>query len=581
MKKLLFTILFLSLASAVYAADYPVSVLIDFENGSDEDEITTTILNNGTHGLTGWNVTGTTNMTIDTAGQKSLADSVLVGETTYNDAGSTRGFRFGFDNLPHYYGDLPFTAASTTAATIGFFFKTSVSDYTGGPLSLGSTITATAGDGAAYFHGQTGPAVTMLTSGESAVIPISVDTWYWVSLLYQSGGTHRLYVFNTTDYTLIGASTQPGTGSAPGKILLGRSGAETNLTSGYVWNDNMIADYSASPKFPLIPWTPKNPTPTHNYDTETYNRSVTVTPSTINPFGSIYYCTDTAGTCTPETLYSAPVTINVDGTHLRTLSRQTGWTDSAVKDSTYTITGLPSYVQGDTGQGTGATRTATPANPVTAGNVIAVSVMWNNPSVALTGVTDNCNTGGTSNTYTLLDNPTVSLGNTPVAMAYAVVGATTASCTVTATYASSVSSDIAIQEISGVNQTTPLDNNQHKIGTGIAGGGTDSVTSGNITTTVDGDYIFGFWGATSFTATAGTGFTLRDSVEASGYNLYTEGMSQATAGAVAATFTPGSEAYILTGVMAFQPEEEPVVTSTPPPARMGGNARTGGNARIR
>jgi hypothetical protein len=71
------------------------------------------------------------------------------------------------------------------------------------------------------------------------------------------------------------------------------------------------------------------------------------------------------------------------------------------------------------------------------------------------------------------------------------------------------------------------------------GTGTDAVTSGNITTTIAGDTI---WGSTIITTggtlpTKGTGFTLRTQDVAGNWGLTTEDKVQASAGSVAATYT--------------------------------------------
>jgi len=190
---------------------------------------------------------------------------------------------------------------------------------------------------------------------------------------------------------------------------------------------------------------------------------------------------------------------------------------------------------------------------VTVGDVIAVFVAWDSVVATLSSVTDTCGAGGGSNTYTLLDNPTT--GNASRAMAYAVVGKSGA-CTVTANIAGgTVNGKIVVHEISGVNTGTPLAG--HKItaqttpGTGI-----DAVSSGNITTTQNGDYIFGASideGANGTHFAAGTGYAWHELTRPTG-SMMSEDKVQPSAGSVAATFTGDQAgASYLTGIMAFQP----------------------------
>jgi len=196
---------------------------------------------------------------------------------------------------------------------------------------------------------------------------------------------------------------------------------------------------------------------------------------------------------------------------------------------------------------------------VTAGNLISFFTFWNTSTVTLNSVADNCATGGGSDTYSLLDNPTAGTGLGRSAQGYAVIGHT-GPCTVTFTFSTATSnmySECIVHELSGVNTNTPLDNNQHKISAQNGPGtGTDAITSGSVTTTQNGDYIFGWTvndGANSATLAAGTGYMARVSI-GGGVTALSEEMVQPAAGTIAATFTgsPGFGNYT-TGIIAFQP----------------------------
>jgi hypothetical protein len=191
---------------------------------------------------------------------------------------------------------------------------------------------------------------------------------------------------------------------------------------------------------------------------------------------------------------------------------------------------------------------------VTVGDVIAVFVGLGDQVATLSSITDTCGAGGGSNTYTLLDNPTAGSASR-AAMAYAVVGKSGA-CTVTANLTGGTPvAKIVVHEVNGVNTGTPLAG--HKItaqttpGTGI-----DAVSSGNITTTQNGDYIFGASldeGGNNTHFAAGTGYAWHEMTKPSG-SMMSEDKVQPSAGSVAATFTgDDAAASYLTGIMAFQP----------------------------
>jgi hypothetical protein len=93
------------------------------------------------------------------------------------------------------------------------------------------------------------------------------------------------------------------------------------------------------------------------------------------------------------------------------------------------------------------------------------------------------------------------------------------------------------------------------------GAGTDAVTSGNVTTTSNGDLIYGSSvSINSEGISIGTGFTGAQSPAVSA-TFITEFKIQGSAGAVAATFTsPGTNDF-LTGIMAFKPlVASPIIT---------------------
>jgi hypothetical protein len=200
----------------------------------------------------------------------------------------------------------------------------------------------------------------------------------------------------------------------------------------------------------------------------------------------------------------------------------------------------------------GSTITASFGSNVTAGNAIALWVMWIRPigtnTLTLTSVTG-CWSGGASlvNNHTSGDQGRSALGY--------VSNVTGGACTITATFNASMNSNydvtIIAHEVSGIATTDPYDGStiqtQDSPGTGA-----NALTSGNIITTSNGDYIFAATGDTGYssTATAGTNYTGRVSGDD---GTRSEDRIQAAAGSIAGTFTTSDGfAIFLTGVLALK-----------------------------
>lgn len=196
------------------------------------------------------------------------------------------------------------------------------------------------------------------------------------------------------------------------------------------------------------------------------------------------------------------------------------------------------------------------------GNVLAVGMMWG-PTFTLTSITDSGCSTGSSNSYTLAPaSPVLGASLTVNQMAYAVVSQT-GTCTITALISSSSSqSTIIVHEISGVNNTTPVDNGSsgsNMTVNSIPGTGANGCSSGNITTTKANDYLFGYVSNTSGngnTYTAGTApvtFTNRITENTFGSkSAQSEDGIAATSGTYSSAFTSSGNSSCTTGVIAFQ-----------------------------
>ena len=187
---------------------------------------------------------------------------------------------------------------------------------------------------------------------------------------------------------------------------------------------------------------------------------------------------------------------------------------------------------------------------VTSGNVIAVFAPWGNQTTTLDSISADCVSAG----FTFVGNP--SDGDTGrVAMAYGIIDIT-GSCTVTGTWSDQAAfPSILVHEISGIDTTDVVDqssfNNQANPGTFRNG-----ATTGVVTTTRDGEYIFaGIMNDTVNRANfrAGTGYLQQLSVGTSVLKE-TEDQIQTTAGRIAATWTSRTAWHnALTGMMTLNP----------------------------
>lgn len=202
--------------------------------------------------------------------------------------------------------------------------------------------------------------------------------------------------------------------------------------------------------------------------------------------------------------------------------------------------------------------TAAFGSAVTTGNAIAVAVKWSSLTVTLNSVTDS-----QGNSYTLVQNPTTG-GIARFAMAYALNVTGGASFVATANFSADPGAwcDIIAHEMSGIPTSGAFDGSGARA-EADPGTGADAIDTASITTTADGDYIFGAVSGdteNASTISAGSAGTLRVS---SANDYGSESQIQSSAGSIAVAFTQtggGAFADYLVGIMAFKAGEPP-----PPP----------------
>ena len=209
----------------------------------------------------------------------------------------------------------------------------------------------------------------------------------------------------------------------------------------------------------------------------------------------------------------------------------------------------PTRVQGaENNTGFGANVTATLGAAVTSGDALCLMVITN---VAGTPTMSDNGTGGSAS-YVLVTTSTAQGGYT--AYTFYALNVTHAPTTVTATPTSSGQVYLIVDEVSGVATSSALDGSGAINDQATAPNTTDGVTSGSITTGTNGDFI---WGASFVSAgislTQGTGYTAGTNLGGFTF-LGSEFKVQSTAGAVAATFTSGTNnTPAMTGIFALKP----------------------------
>lgn len=185
---------------------------------------------------------------------------------------------------------------------------------------------------------------------------------------------------------------------------------------------------------------------------------------------------------------------------------------------------------------------------VTAGSCIALFIRMPSVTTTITSVSDDF---GSTWVVTAAKNTNFPSAGDRGSLAYG-YNATGGAKTITVTLSAAVNARITAHEISGCLTTDPIDGTPTLANQTSPGTGTDAVTSGNITTSADGAYIFGTSADENATTTftAGTNFTIEDTSTGDS----TEYRIQSSAGSVAATFTSNQvTANYQTGILAFKP----------------------------
>jgi len=227
------------------------SFLSNIETGNDGDQVTVALMSTGTKGgnCGAWAQSGipSSSFVISTGvtGEPNIK-SITVNGTTYNTAG-TRGLRYDPAGS-QLYVQCQFASTVASASSTGCF-KTPANTTDGVTYSLLGFDGQSAND-RAYLNiyntgGVPGSFGAQLETfgGGSATTLLSGSTWYCYALLYASGATHKLQIYDANGATFGSELTHAATGSNnAADFFIGQAHLQTGTALNYLYVDNAAVD---------------------------------------------------------------------------------------------------------------------------------------------------------------------------------------------------------------------------------------------------------------------------------------------------------------------------------------------------
>lgn len=214
------------------------------------------------------------------------------------------------------------------------------------------------------------------------------------------------------------------------------------------------------------------------------------------------------------------------------------------------IANVQHAVSPDNGSATGTSLALSFGAAVTSGDHVIGSLTYSQ-----TGGTDNLTsiTDDKGNTYTVVSK-ILDAGNSQYFLLFYRENITNAPTTITANFSPTTAwRRMTLSEFSGLQSSSSTDGSTTKTTTGNTG--TDAQSSGNITTTANGDLIYGAFVDANGTGdpwSAGTGFTGLDISSSANLPMGHEWRVQSSSGSIAGTFTQGASSASDVGVIAFK-----------------------------
>ena len=339
-------------------------------------------------------------------------------------------------------------------------------------------------------------------SGESGVVPLQVLSATTTSLIASPNPVTAGQAVTLTATVQGSGNTAPTgrvsflNGSAPlGTANLNASGVATlSTTSLAAGNYSLTAQYPGSTGFlsstsaPVSITVKALSTATFSPGTGIYSRTQTVTIAASKGAVICYNSTGSPATngttgCTRGTLYTGPVSVSSSET-LYAVAGGTGYPDSSVGSAAYTIgAGTPLLVGTPACFHSGGSAIEASYTPYAAGDGLLISWVIDSPTFALSSVTDNGSSGGSS--YTILSGQTGQHGPArSLQIAYTKSLASKVTRITITPNSTTVSSIACVQEFSNVSAVKNL------AGTAVLGSGTYSQ---GCTLADSTDYLFPRW----------------------------------------------------------------------------------------
>lgn len=251
-------ILFLALfAVHSIAATTRVDVYLDMESGTSGSLVTSALLNAATHGAGGsWaTVPGTLSaMHVTTGFEPTLGTQILVGDTLYTDATSSRGY--AFRNVT----DREFARYTfeTTHPRVSFGCFLRIGDFDGS--TFGSyDLVALEGDGEFIvlnfqdFPGDGFAWQIHTQAGTHDPFPIKANTTYWATLLWDQPNRRAfLKAYDAETWELVGSASIPLLNEPCEAVCFGRYDDHDKTTDKFHDYDDLMIDYSTA-EFPILP----------------------------------------------------------------------------------------------------------------------------------------------------------------------------------------------------------------------------------------------------------------------------------------------------------------------------------------
>lgn len=265
----LFTMRFIALVVLVTClflignAQMVTNVFIDFDSGSNGDNVTLDLITNSTHGAAGsfsYSATALSNFTFSIDAQKNLAGAELIyGVGTFCGCGLV-----GIKMNTEVPASIKYTSSiKKSRCSLGWWVKNGIP---GDLISYVDSMIIVDKDANGYANcaiaggGSSTPTTfrfALETPGDPS--PFSVNyynknSWYWLTMLYDSTGHNELKIYNDAmvyQETISSIGNRAGSTNADniliGPVILGQS------TPGmYLYYDNIIVDFENG-IFPLLP----------------------------------------------------------------------------------------------------------------------------------------------------------------------------------------------------------------------------------------------------------------------------------------------------------------------------------------